>query len=196
MAKTEGLRFTLLEYTRGKARTKPWESQPLQSVGTNQWERRDDLTKGEEDSLWVHIVRLFLPTNSCKLMRIRKSIATGSMLTSSPRSARLRAKSNDPREQNHGELQQAIARVSVTNQYDHSKPSKLGCEKAREKSSAREQRIQEEQSNIVSDRVVEDEKLERKLEPIGLAINEIKPDGHRLYRAVEDQLANLSGVYF
>ena len=58
---------------------------------------------------------------------------------------------------------------------------------------AREQRIQEEQSNLVSDRVIEDEKLEKKLEPFGLTIKEIKPDGHCLYRAIQDQLAHLSG---
>jgi len=33
----------------------------------------------------------------------------------------------------------------------------------------------------------------KKLEPLGLKITEIKPDGHCLYRAVEHQLAFLSG---
>ncbi|KAK1587298.1 hypothetical protein Q3G72_011573 [Acer saccharum] len=103
--------------------------------------------------------------------------------------------SNGNEKSNLDTLVKAIAGVSVTNQHDHSKPSKGA--KRREKraleEAAREQRIQEEQSNIVSDRVVEDEKLKRKLEPIGLTVNEIKPDGHCLYRAVEDQLAHLSG---
>lgn len=93
-------------------------------------------------------------------------------------------------------LVKAIAGVSVNTQPDqHSKPSKSikRREKRAQQEVAREQRIQEEQSNIVSDRMVENEKLEKKLEPLGFAVNEIKPDGHCLYRAVEDQLANLSG---
>uniref|UniRef100_A0A5B7C0C8 OTU domain-containing protein n=1 Tax=Davidia involucrata TaxID=16924 RepID=A0A5B7C0C8_DAVIN len=92
-------------------------------------------------------------------------------------------------------LVKAIAGVSVTIQADHSKPSKSvkRREKRAQQEAAREQRIQEEQSNIVSDRMIENEKLERKLEPLGFTVNEIKPDGHCLYRAVEDQLAFLSG---
>ncbi|KAI9165090.1 hypothetical protein LWI28_007464 [Acer negundo] len=103
--------------------------------------------------------------------------------------------SNGNEKSNLDTLVKAIAGVSVNNQHDHSKPSKSvkRREKRAQEEAAREQRIQEEQSNIVSDRVVEDEKLKRKLEPIGLAVNEIKPDGHCLYRAVEDQLAHLSG---
>ncbi|GKV40762.1 hypothetical protein SLEP1_g48365 [Rubroshorea leprosula] len=65
--------------------------------------------------------------------------------------------------------------------------------KRAQQEAAREQRIQEEQNNIVSERMIEDEKLVKKLEPFGLTINEIKPDGHCLYRAVEDQLTLLSG---
>lgn len=92
-------------------------------------------------------------------------------------------------------LVKAIAGVSVTSQAEHSKPSKSvkRREKRAQQEAAREQRIQEEQSNIISDRVIEDEKLEKKLEPLGLTINEIKPDGHCLYRAVENQLTRLSG---
>ncbi|GLT40549.1 hypothetical protein SLA2020_146730 [Shorea laevis] len=92
-------------------------------------------------------------------------------------------------------LVKAIAGVSVANQPDHSKPSKSAKrrEKRAQREAAREQRIQEEQSNIVSERMIEDEKLVKKLEPLGLTINEIKPDGHCLYRAVEDQLILLSG---
>ncbi|KAL2550937.1 Cysteine proteinases superfamily protein [Forsythia ovata] len=85
-------------------------------------------------------------------------------------------------------LIRAIAGVSVTNQADRSKPSK-GIKRRGKRSqqeAAREQRIQEEQSKIVSDRMIESEKLEQKLEPLGLTINEIKPDGHCIYRAVED----------
>ncbi|KAM7484552.1 hypothetical protein LguiA_000561 [Lonicera macranthoides] len=90
-------------------------------------------------------------------------------------------------------LVKAIAGVSVTPQSDQSKPSKSvkRREKRAQQEAAREQRIQEEQSNIVSDRMIENEKLEKKLESLSLVVNEIKPDGHCLYRAVEDQLANL-----
>ncbi|KAJ0112164.1 hypothetical protein Patl1_01075 [Pistacia atlantica] len=103
--------------------------------------------------------------------------------------------SNENEKTNLDNLVKAIAGVSVTNQPDHSKPSKGAKrrEKRAQQEAAREQRIQEEQSNIVSDRMIEDKKLEKKLEPLGLTVNEIKPDGHCLYRAVEDQLAHLSG---
>ncbi|KAI3711749.1 hypothetical protein L1987_70292 [Smallanthus sonchifolius] len=43
--------------------------------------------------------------------------------------------------------------------------------------------------------MVENERLEKKLEPLSLVINEIKPDGHCLYRAVEDQLKVKDGDY-
>ncbi|KAL9263511.1 OVARIAN TUMOR DOMAIN-containing deubiquitinating enzyme 5-like protein [Drosera capensis] len=42
---------------------------------------------------------------------------------------------------------------------------------------------------MITDRTIEDKKLAFKLEPLGLTINEVKPDGHCLYRAVEDQLS-------
>ncbi|XP_057806983.1 OVARIAN TUMOR DOMAIN-containing deubiquitinating enzyme 5-like [Salvia miltiorrhiza] len=89
----------------------------------------------------------------------------------------------------------AIAGVSVSNQAEQPKLSKSAKKhkKRAEQEAAREQRIQEEQNQIVSDRMVEDEKLEKKLEPLGFTINEIKPDGHCLYRAVENQLALQSG---
>ncbi|XP_047316617.1 OVARIAN TUMOR DOMAIN-containing deubiquitinating enzyme 5-like [Impatiens glandulifera] len=93
-------------------------------------------------------------------------------------------------------LVKAIAGISLTEQTDNEKhPSKSmkRREKRAQQEAAREQRIQEEQSSLVSERTVENEKLEKKLEPLGLTINEIKPDGHCLYRAVEDQLNFLSG---
>ncbi|KAF3445136.1 hypothetical protein FNV43_RR14829 [Rhamnella rubrinervis] len=92
-------------------------------------------------------------------------------------------------------LVKAIAGVSVINQPDHAKPSKSTKRRGKraQHEAAREQRIQEEQSNLISDRTIESERLEKKLEPFGLTINEIKPDGHCLYRAVEDQLAIFSG---
>ncbi|GLT95811.1 hypothetical protein SLE2022_134730 [Rubroshorea leprosula] len=81
---------------------------------------------------------------------------------------------------------------------EHSEPSKSAKrqEKKAQQEAAREQRNQDEQSNIVSERMIEDEKLVKKLEPLGLTISEIKPDGHSLYRAVEDQLTLLSGGSF
>ncbi|KAF8044836.1 hypothetical protein N665_6413s0003 [Sinapis alba] len=92
-------------------------------------------------------------------------------------------------------LVRAIAGVSVTAQQEHSKPSKSvkRREKRAKEEADREQRIKEEQSNVTSDRMVENQKLDKKLKPMGLTISEIKPDGHCLYRAVENQLANLSG---
>lgn len=96
---------------------------------------------------------------------------------------------------NLDDLVKAIAGVSVTNQAEQPKISKSAKKhkKRAEQDAAREQRIQEEQSQIVSDRSIEDERLEKKLEPLGFTINEIKPDGHCLYRAVENQLAVQSG---
>lgn len=86
-------------------------------------------------------------------------------------------------------LVNAIAGVSVTSQ---SKPSKSlkRREKRAQEEAAREQRIQQEQTDIVSDRMVENEKLQKKLQPLGLSVHEVKPDGHCLFRAVENQLGN------
>ncbi|KAJ9187730.1 hypothetical protein P3X46_003153 [Hevea brasiliensis] len=103
--------------------------------------------------------------------------------------------SNGNEKSNLDNLVKAIAGVSITNQPEHSKVSKSAKRRGKraQQEAEREQRIQEEQSNLVSDRMIEDEKLKGKLEPLGLTVNEIKPDGHCLYRAVEDQLAVLSG---
>lgn len=93
-------------------------------------------------------------------------------------------------------LVKAIAGVSVTaNQADNFKPSKSvkRREKRAQEEAAREQRIKEEQSNAISDKRIENEKLEKKLEPLGLTISEVKPDGHCLFRAVEDQLTHING---
>ncbi|XP_010523994.2 PREDICTED: OTU domain-containing protein 6B [Tarenaya hassleriana] len=92
-------------------------------------------------------------------------------------------------------LVRAIAGVGVAAQPEHSRTSKSAKrrEKRAQQEAAREQRIQEEQSKMTSDNMVEKERLERKLQPLGLTVNEIKPDGHCLYRAVEDQLAHLTG---
>ncbi|XP_022148608.1 OTU domain-containing protein 6B [Momordica charantia] len=103
--------------------------------------------------------------------------------------------SNGNEKNNLDNLVKAIAGVSMTAQSDHSKPSKSTKrrEKRAQQEAERDRRIEEEQSNIVSDRMVENEQLEKKLGPLGLTVHEIKPDGHCLYRAVENQLAFLSG---
>ncbi|CAM8922536.1 unnamed protein product [Rhodiola kirilowii] len=89
----------------------------------------------------------------------------------------------------------AIAGVSVTNQVQQGKLSKSvkRREKRAQEEAAREHRILEEKSNTVSDGSIENQLLKKKLEPLGLIVNEIKPDGHCMYRAVEDQLALISG---
>ncbi|XP_011621470.1 OTU domain-containing protein 6B isoform X2 [Amborella trichopoda] len=100
--------------------------------------------------------------------------------------------SNNKEAGNLDNLVMAIAGVSVSNNdSNYAQPSKGAKRRSRraQQEAEREQRIQEEQSTIISDRVIENEKLEKKLEPLGLTINEIKPDGHCLYRAVEDQLS-------
>ncbi|CAM8897061.1 unnamed protein product [Rhodiola kirilowii] len=89
----------------------------------------------------------------------------------------------------------AIAGVSVSNLVQQGKPSKSAKrrEKRAQEEAAREQRILEEKSNIISDGTIENQLLGKKLEPFGLTVNEIKPDGHCMYRAVEEQLALISG---
>ncbi|XP_074301702.1 OVARIAN TUMOR DOMAIN-containing deubiquitinating enzyme 5-like isoform X1 [Silene latifolia] len=101
---------------------------------------------------------------------------------------------NENNKGNLDTLVKAIAGVSVSSQAESFKPSKSNKrrEKRAQEEAAREQRIKEEQDNTISDRMIESEKLEKKLEPLGLTISEVKPDGHCLYRAVEDQLAQLS----
>uniref|UniRef100_A0A1D1Y7C7 OTU domain-containing protein 6B n=1 Tax=Anthurium amnicola TaxID=1678845 RepID=A0A1D1Y7C7_9ARAE len=88
-------------------------------------------------------------------------------------------------------LVMAIAGASIGGQNDSVKVSKGAKRRGRraQQEAEREQRIQEEHSSSISDRMIENERLEEKLEPLGLTINEIKPDGHCLYRAVEDQLS-------
>lgn len=105
--------------------------------------------------------------------------------------ASLGFKSSTTKNADTDSLAMAIAGVSVTTPTESTKPSKGAKRRGKraQEESVREQRIQEEQNNIVSDRMVENEKLEKKLEPLGFTINEIKPDGHCLYRAVEDQLS-------
>ncbi|KAJ4815994.1 OTU domain-containing protein 6B [Rhynchospora pubera] len=99
---------------------------------------------------------------------------------------------SDDKKSNLDSLVKAIAGVSCSSpQAESSKQSKSAKRRGKraQEELAREQRIQEEQNNLVSDRMVENENLVKKLEPLGLMIYEIKPDGHCLYRAVENQLS-------
>lgn len=88
-------------------------------------------------------------------------------------------------------LVKAIAGVTASGSTENARPSKgqKFREKRAQQAAEREQRIQEEKSNLVDPRVVEDQQLNKKLAPLNLGLKEIKPDGHCLYRAVEDQLA-------
>ncbi|KAK7259426.1 hypothetical protein RIF29_25033 [Crotalaria pallida] len=103
--------------------------------------------------------------------------------------------SNGNEKNNLDNLVKAIAGVSVTSQPENTKSSKAKQrrDKRAQQEAEREQRIQAEQSDTVTDRMIENEKLEKKLKPLGLTVCEIKPDGHCLYRAVENQLAHFSG---
>ncbi|KAG0597174.1 hypothetical protein M758_UG317900 [Ceratodon purpureus] len=87
-------------------------------------------------------------------------------------------------------LVRAIAGVTASGFGEQARPSKgqKFREKRAQQAAEREQRIQEERINLVDPRVVEDQQLNIKLLPLGLGLKEIKPDGHCLYRAVEDQL--------
>ena len=87
-------------------------------------------------------------------------------------------------------LVNTIAVVSTAAAHQRARPSKgqKFREKRAQQDAEREQRIQEEQNTLVSQREVEDRHLLQKLNPLGLGLKEIKPDGHCLYRAVEDQL--------
>ncbi|KAL7157356.1 hypothetical protein ABFS83_02G072700 [Erythranthe nasuta] len=99
---------------------------------------------------------------------------------------------NNTQKANLETLVKAIAGVSVNPTSEQStKPSKSikRREKRAQQEAEREQRIQQEQSQIVSDGSIETVNLAKKLEPLGFTINEIKPDGHCLYRAVENQLS-------
>jgi OTU domain-containing protein 6 len=88
-------------------------------------------------------------------------------------------------------LVKAIAGVSTTAASQQARLSKGQKWRDRrvQQAAEREQRIKEEQESVVSDRVLEDQELERKLHPLGFSLKEMKPDGHCLYRAVADQLS-------
>ncbi|KAL3702142.1 hypothetical protein R1sor_020164 [Riccia sorocarpa] len=98
----------------------------------------------------------------------------------------------DDKEVNTIEMKvKAIAGVSLNGPNASHKPSKgqKWRDRRAQQEAEREQRIQEEQNNIVSQRVLEEQQLEGKLGPLGFTLKEIKSDGHCLYRAVEDQIA-------
>jgi OTU domain-containing protein 6 len=87
-------------------------------------------------------------------------------------------------------LVKAIAGVTTAATHHRARPSKSQKfrDKRAQEAAEREQRIQEEQNNLVNQREIEERHLLDKLNPLGLGLKEIKPDGHCLYRAVEDQL--------
>ncbi|MBA0804299.1 hypothetical protein Gohar_003889 [Gossypium harknessii] len=125
-----------------------------------------------------------------KEIELKKAAAKGRL------NRRLKRSSHNGNDKsNTDNLVKAIAGVSVAPQQGHPKTSKGAKrrEKRAQQEAAREQRIQEEQSSIMSDIMIEDEKFERKLKPLGFTIKEIKPHGHCLCRAVEDQLSLQSG---
>jgi len=111
--------------------------------------------------------------------------------------ASLGYKSEDGRDSNGiDNLVKAIAGISVTSTSQSVKPSKGVQRRAKraQQEAEREQRIQEEQYGTISDRVLENQQLQQKLQPLGLSLNEIKPDGHCLYRAIENQLSLHPGL--
>ncbi|EFJ17779.1 hypothetical protein SELMODRAFT_233669 [Selaginella moellendorffii] len=90
-------------------------------------------------------------------------------------------------------LVRAIAGVGVSSAAAVAAPPRISKgkkwrDRRAQQDAEREQRIQDEQALLVSDRKVEEDVLAAKLQPLGLSLKEIKPDGHCLYRAVEDQL--------
>lgn len=111
--------------------------------------------------------------------------------------ASLGYKSEDGQDSNgRDSLVKAIAGISVTSTSQSSKPSKGVQRRAKraQQEAEREQRIQEEQDNTISNRVLENQQLQQKLQPLGLSLNEIKADGHCLYRAIENQLSLHPGL--
>ncbi|KAK9809985.1 hypothetical protein WJX72_003005 [[Myrmecia] bisecta] len=63
-------------------------------------------------------------------------------------------------------------------------------EKQQQEEAEREARIADEQAELGdSQRVLEERALAETLEPLGLQLRDIPPDGHCLYRSVEDQLS-------
>eukprot|EP01026_Neomeris_dumetosa_P026937 TRINITY_DN21933_c0_g1_i2.p1 TRINITY_DN21933_c0_g1~~TRINITY_DN21933_c0_g1_i2.p1 ORF type:complete len:384 (-),score=93.45 TRINITY_DN21933_c0_g1_i2:294-1445(-) len=62
-------------------------------------------------------------------------------------------------------------------------------QKQAEQDAEREARIKEEQDNLgTTQKQIENEQLEAVLNPLGLTIYEVKPDGHCMYRALAHQL--------
>lgn len=76
----------------------------------------------------------------------------------------------------------------------HKKPSKgqRRREQRQREDAEREARIQAELAELGdTDRVIEERELKAILRPLGLGIQPIPPDGHCLYRSLEDQLQRL-----
>jgi OTU domain-containing protein 6 len=65
-------------------------------------------------------------------------------------------------------------------------------EKQAQKDAEREARIAAENAELgETERMVEEKALKKVLAPLGLGVKDIPPDGHCLYRSLEDQLNNL-----
>ncbi|TPX49452.1 hypothetical protein SeLEV6574_g01447 [Synchytrium endobioticum] len=71
------------------------------------------------------------------------------------------------------------------------KPNRQQLRKERKKAQLEEdrQRALEEAANVPNMRAVEDDAISKLLEPFGLAIKHIIPDGHCLYNAISDQMS-------
>ncbi|PRQ28268.1 putative ubiquitinyl hydrolase 1 [Rosa chinensis] len=106
-------------------------------------------------------------------------------------------KANGGEVSNLDALMKVTAGVPVSSHFENVKPGKSSKKKVigAQEDARRKQRSKEEQSKSISNQMVEDEKPEKKkkLEPLGLTINETKANGHCLYSAIQDQLAHLFG---
>ncbi|PRQ45863.1 putative phosphopyruvate hydratase [Rosa chinensis] len=104
---------------------------------------------------------------------------------------------NEGEPSNLDTLMKVIAGVSMSSHLENVKPSKSSRKKVKraQEDARRKQRIQEEQSKSISNQMVEDEKLGKRLEPLDVTITEIKVSGLCLYRVIRDQLAHHSGGF-
>jgi OTU domain-containing protein 6 len=87
-------------------------------------------------------------------------------------------------------LPQQMAQISVAPDSNKG-PSKQQLKKAQRiaKEHERVKAIEEQNKNVVSERVIENKKLLAQLSVLNLCIKEITPDGNCLYSAIVDQLA-------
>jgi OTU domain-containing protein 6 len=173
---------------------------PLRSVATSLWSDRKEKAKVQEKELNLKkaAAKGSKAEQKLKKKQVEEEIFRLSSELEAKQSRELASlgytssTTSEDKKSNLDNLVKAIAGVSCSApQAESSKQSKSARRRGKraKEELAREQRIQEEQDNLVSDRMVENENLAKKLEPLGFMINEIKPDGHCLYRAVENQLS-------